>query len=76
MASKASQLEQEVEALVKDRGWKGHLTIGVISLILWALVSSPLFLALKALVEIILVLGGIVLICYAAYEYFQLQQKK
>lgn len=68
------QTEDELNALVHDKGWKGKVTLGVIALILWALISSALFLAIKALVEIVLLLGGIALVIYGAYQYFQ--QKK
>lgn len=68
------QTEDELNALVHDKGWKGKITLGVIALILWALISSTLFLAIKALIEIVLLLGGIAFVVYGAYEYFQ--QKK
>ena len=68
------QTEDELNALVHDKGWKGRITLGVIALILWALISSALFLALKFLVELVLLIGGIALVVYGAYEYFQ--QKK
>jgi len=75
MVGKTEQAEQELNALIKDKGWKGHLTIGIIALILWALISSALFLILKALVEFILLIGGVILIIFALYEYFQQKEK-
>lgn len=68
------QTEDELNALVHDKGWKGRITLGVIALILWALISSTLFLVLKALIEIVLLIGGLALVIYGAYQYFQ--QKK
>lgn len=74
--STTQQTEDKLNALVHDKGWKGHVTIGVIALILWALLSSALFLVIKFLIELILLVGGIILVGYGLYEYFQAKEAK
>lgn len=76
MSINRQDVEQEAAKILADRSWKGHLTMGIVFLVIWAIVSSPLFTLLRAILELILVFGGIGFILWALYQYFQLQEKK
>jgi uncharacterized membrane protein len=67
--------EQEAKRLVADKSWKGHLTLGIIVIIVGGLVSSPVFTMIRALLELLLVVGGLFLIGWAIYQYIQAQEK-
>ncbi len=69
-------IETEAKRLLKDKSWKGHLTTGIIMLIVWAIVTSPLFTVLKAVLELVLLFGGLGFILWAGYQYFQAYEKK
>lgn len=69
-------IEQETETLINDKTYKGHLTLGIITLIIGGVISSPLFIIVRAIFEFILLFGGLFLIGWAVYQYVRTQEKR
>ena len=65
------QREDELNQLLKDKGWKGHITLGVIILVLAVIISSFLFTILRSLIELLFYIAGSGYILYGIYEYIE-----
>ena len=76
MSINQQDISQEASKLLKDKSWKGHLTLGIVLIIVGGIIASPVFAIISALLEAVLVIGGIALVCWAGYQYYQLQEKK
>lgn len=76
MSITAHDIENEAQHLLADKTWKGHLILGSIILIIAGVISSPVFTLIRSLLEVVLAVGGISLLCYAGYQYYQIQKTK
>ena len=76
MNTSTQNLKQDAETLFHDKGWKGPLTIGIVALVLAMVLGSVLFDALKALIIVILYVGGIGLLGLSAYRAYQQNEAK
>jgi hypothetical protein len=76
MTLNRKDFEQEAQQLLADKTWKGHVILGVIILIVAAVVSSPVFVLVRALLEIVLTLGGLGLVGWGIYQYMQAKEIK
>lgn len=76
MALNRTDFEQEAKQLLADKTWKGHVILGIIILIIGAIVSSPVFVLVRALLEFALTIGGLALIGWGIYQYIQAKEIK
>lgn len=75
MAINRQEVEGETRRMIANKTWKGRLIQGLVALFLAGLISSPVFTLVRALLEVLLGAGGIVLIGWALYQWYLLQEK-